>query len=198
MSNDEITSICRSMSDGNGQHAFKKVYVEFYPRLVVFANGFVKNIPEAEDIAEEVMVKLWNNRSNLSAIKNLKFYLFVATKNACLNHIQKSNRYIVDSLEDYRVDVLGITQSPEDKLISDEKLLVIQSAIQNLPPKCKFIFVLIKEDGLKYNEAADLLNVSVKTIETQMSIAFKKIGHEIGFSFPHVLQRLNLRLKAKS
>lgn len=197
MSNDEIMSICRSMSDGNDQLAFKRIYVEFYPKLVIFANGFMKDLPEAEDIAEDVMVKIWSNRSNLSAIKNLKFYLYVATKNACLNQIRKNHKYTVSSLEDYHVDILGISQSPEDKMISDEKLFLIQSAIENLPPKCKFIFILIKEEGLKYSEVADLLDVSVKTIETQMRIAFKKIGDKIGFSFPYILQRLNSRLRAK-
>lgn len=197
MSNDEIVTLCRSMSDGANQLAFKKIYLEFYPKLVAFANAYVKNMPEAEDITEDVMVKLWGNRDNLSAIKNLKFYLFVATKNACFNYLLKANKHTVDSLDDYHVDIFGITQSPEEKMISDEKLLIIQSAIQKLPPKCKLIFVLVKEEGLKYNEVAELLNVSIKTVETQMTIAFKKIGHDIGFAFPHLLQRLTIRLKAK-
>lgn len=186
------------MSESADQLSFKKIYLEFYPKLLSFANAYIRNTQEAEDITEDIMLKLWNNRNNLSAIKNLRFYLFVATKNACLNYLLKARKHPVEALEDYHINVSGISQSPEDKMISDEKLRAIQSAIQKLPPKCKLIFILIKEDGLKYSETAELLNVSVKTIETQMSIAFKRIGNAIGFSFPHISGRINLILKAKS
>lgn len=198
MPNMEIETICRSKSGVSDERTFKKIYLEFYPKLVTFANAYVKNIPVAEDIAEDVMIKLWNIRSNLSAIRNMKFYLLVATKNASFNHLKKIKKYSINSIEDFHLDIFAVSNSPEDKMVSDEKLLVIQTAIQGLPPKCKFIFVLIKEEGLKYNKVAELLNVSIKTIETQMTIAFKKIANNIGFEFPHLLQHLNIRSKAKS
>lgn len=197
MLNVEIETSYRSTSDLSDELTFKKIYLEFYLALVMFANAHVKNLPVAEDIAEDVMIKLWKMRSNLSEIKNLKFYLLVATKNACFNYLKKSNKHTINSIEDYHVDIFDISQSPEDKMMSDEKLLIIKTAIQNLPPKCKFMFVLIKEEGLKYNEVSELLKVSVKTVETQMTIAFKKIAHEIGYAFPQ-LQHSNVRLKAKS
>jgi len=197
MLNVETETPYRITSDLSDELTFKKIYLEYYPKLVMFANAYVKNVPVAEDISEDVMVKLWKMRSNLSEIKNLKFYLLVAAKNACFNYLKKINKHTINSIEDYHVNLFGISHSPEDKMISVEKLLIIKTAIQNLPPKCKFIFVLIKEEGLKYNEVSELLKVSVKTVETQMTIAFKKIAHEIGYAFPQ-LQHLNVRLKAKS
>ena len=75
--------------------------------------------------------------------------------------------------------------SPEQIFISSEMLRQINAAIDSLPPKCKLIFLLVKEGNLKYREVAELLNLSVKTVEAQMSIALKKISHSVPFSFPH-------------
>ncbi|MBS1567235.1 MAG: sigma-70 family RNA polymerase sigma factor, partial [Bacteroidetes bacterium] len=74
---------------------------------------------------------------------------------------------------------------PESTLISAENLRIIRSAINELPPRCRLIFHLVKEDGLKYRETADLLNISIKTVETQMSLALSKIGTALqaGLSF---------------
>lgn len=198
MPNVEIKTLFRSTLIVSDEFTFKKVFLEFYPKLVMYANAYVRNMPVAEDIAEDVMINLWNIKSSLSEIKSLKFYLLVATKNSCFNYLKKTKKHTIKSIEDYHVDIFEVSKTPEDIMMSDEKLLIIQTAIQRLPPKCKFVFVLIKEEGLKYNEAAELLNVSIKTIETQMTIAFKKIANNIGFAFPYLLQRSKIRLRAKS
>jgi len=184
------------MSEENHDLAFKKLYLEFFPKLLTFATTYTKDRQEAEIITDDVFLKLWANRSNLSAIKNFRFYLFVSTKNACLNYLKKNGKFSFSSIEDCEIDILGIAQSPEQKKISDERLLQIKDAINELPPKCKIIFVLVKENGLKYNEVAELLNISVKTVETQMSLAFKKISNTLGNHFPELNHILKLRYKA--
>lgn len=70
-------------------------------------------------------------------------------------------------------------------MITAEMVTKIHKAIQSLPPKCKMIFKLIKEEGLKYKEVAALLNLSVKTVENQMTLALKKISVAIGFNIKH-------------
>jgi RNA polymerase sigma-70 factor (ECF subfamily) len=185
------------MSDLNLQHIdfnersyqdeeelFKTIYLEFYPSLVVFAKGFVKEIASAEDIVEDVLLKLWHNRNTIYAIKNLKLYLFVATKNACLNHLAKNQRMDYESLEDLEIAMIQVSHSPEEHFISNEELRRIQEEINKLPAKCRVIFMLIKEEGLKYSEVAELLNISVKTVEAQMSIALKRLSAAIQQDFP--------------
>lgn len=166
------------------EELFKTIYLEFYPSLIVFAKGFLKEIATAEDIVEDVLLKLWHNRSAIYAIKNLKLYLFVATKNACLNHLAKNKRMDYESLEDLEVAMLKVSHSPEEAFISNEQLHKIQEEINKLPTKCRAIFMLIKEEGLKYSEVAELLNLSVKTIEAQMSIALKRLSEAIQHDFP--------------
>jgi RNA polymerase sigma-70 factor (ECF subfamily) len=171
------------------EELFKTIYLEFYPSLIVFAKGFVKEIATAEDIVEDVLLKLWHNRTAINAIKNLKLYLFVATKNACLNHLAKHKRIDYESLEDLEIAMLKVSHSPEETFISNEQLNKIQDEINKLPAKCRAIFMLIKEEGLKYGEVADLLNLSVKTIETQMSIALKRLSVAIQHDFPSFVAR---------
>ena len=83
--------------------------------------------------------------------------------------------------DDYRVQLRSIYFEPEELLITAEMISRIQQAIHQLPPRCQLIFKLIKDDGLKYKEVADLLNLSIKTIENQMTLALRKIGSAIRF-----------------
>jgi len=155
---------------------FKSIYLDFYPGLIVFANGYVKQIVIAEDIVEDVFIKLWQSRSTIYAIKNLKHYLFVAIKNSCINHLVKQKKMNVSFIDDLDIDIEAVAATPEDCLITKERIAFINAEIKKLPNKCRAIFMLIKEEGLKYNEVAVLLNLSVKTVEAQMSIAFKKLA----------------------
>jgi len=155
---------------------FKSIYLDFYANLIVFANGYVKQISIAEDIVEDVFIKLWQSRSTIYAIKNLKLYLYVAIKNSCINHLVKQKKLNVSFIDDLDIDIEALVATPEDCLITKERIALINAEIEKLPKKCKAIFILVKEEGFKYNEVAVLLNLSVKTIEAQMSIAFKKLA----------------------
>jgi len=173
----------QNLSDLDSGHQFKhdenffeSIYVEFYPGLVVFAKGYVKQISIAEDIVEDVFIKLWQSRSTIYAIRNLKLYLFVAIKNSCINHLVKQKKNNVSLIDDLDIDIEAVAASPEDCLITKERIALINAEIKKLPKKCQAIFILVKEEGLKYNEVAVLLDLSVKTIEAQMSIAFKKLA----------------------
>nr|MBC7614162.1 RNA polymerase sigma-70 factor [Pseudopedobacter sp.] len=163
---------------------FKNIYLENYPSLIVFAKGYVKQIPIAEDLVEDVFVKLWKNRQVISTIQNLKVYLFIAVKNTCFNYLVKLKKYNIQSIDDLDIDFEQITATAEGKIISSERVELINNEINKLPKKCKAIFILIKEEGLKYTEVAQLLNLSIKTVETQMSIAFKRLSQALASEFP--------------
>lgn len=117
----------------NDQSAFKAIYLEFYPKLLVFSKGYVKQKEVAEDIVEDILIKLWDNRSLLTHINNLKFYLFVSAKNACLNYLAKNKRMHSAGLDCFEFEMGPIIVSPEDTVISEEKIEMIQNAIEALP-----------------------------------------------------------------
>jgi len=98
-----------------------------------------------------------------------------------LNYLKRHFRKNVISINDMDIELSSITYTPEQILVSSELVNKINNAIALLPSRCKLIFKLAKEDGFKYNEIAQLLNISVKTIDNQMSIAIKKIAATINF-----------------
>jgi RNA polymerase sigma-70 factor (ECF subfamily) len=107
--------------------------------------------------------------------------LYISTKNLSINWVLKHKREKTFHLDNTLVEFKSIYSDPEQLLITAEMLKRIQFAIKQLPPKCQLIFKLIKEDGLKYKQVAALLDLSIKTIEHQMSIALRKIGFCIQF-----------------
>ncbi|HMI62114.1 MAG TPA: RNA polymerase sigma-70 factor [Puia sp.] len=169
------------------QTAFRKLYAHFYKRLFHFALALVKIRESAEEIVEDVFVRIWQQRENLHAIKNLRVYLYTATKNSSLNFLsQKARQSITEPFDHIHVGLDDSAITPEQILITAEIHKKIQKAVEALPPRCKMIFKLVREDGLKYREISEILNISVNTIDAQMAIAVKRItlAIESDFDFP--------------
>lgn len=157
------------------QQALRKLVLHFSPALHRFAFNMTGNMQEAEEIVSDVFVKLWRQRANLPAIHALKYYLYKSVRNTALNYIKQHNRR---SAGQYNWEVTvkhdGMP-TPEDFLISKEQLVFIRDAIKALPPRCQEVFLLVKEEGLSYAEVADLLDISIATVNVQITIALKKI-----------------------
>jgi RNA polymerase sigma-70 factor (family 1) len=171
------------------QAAFRKIYAHFYKRLCQFALAIVKTRESAEEIVEDVFVRIWQQRSDLPAVRNIRVYLYTATKNTSLNYLSKKAREsIAEPFDHIHIELGGSAITPEQILITAEMYQKVQKAVEALPPRCKMIFKLVREDGLRYKEIAEILNISVNTIDAQMAIAVKKIatalGTELGFPIP--------------
>ena len=164
----------------NDEQAYKQLFHHFYPSLYQFALSLVKTGQVAEEVVSDVFIHVWQKRAGLVRIQNLKLYLFVSTRNTSLNYLRQKKRDILLP-DDYRVQLRSVYFDPEQLLITAEMIKRIQQAIYQLPPRCQLIFKLIKEDGLKHKEVAELLNLSLKTIENQMTLALRKIGTAIRF-----------------
>jgi RNA polymerase sigma-70 factor (ECF subfamily) len=159
---------------GNDQLAFKELYEKKFFKLLQFALAFVKSQVIAEEIVNDIFLNLWHKRSKLDTIDNIDVYLYVSVKNASLNFLRRpAMKYI--SIDEIEIEYLFITTDPAEVLITSELRKIIERAINSLPPRCRLVFKLIKEDKLSYKEVAAILNVSVKTVDTQLSIALKKL-----------------------
>lgn len=166
--------------------AYKQLFLLFYPSLVPFAVSIIKSKELAEEIVSDVFIRIWEKRHQLDKVENLSFYLFTAVKNKCITRLNGSKHKAEIMITDISFEFRSIYHDPEQRMISAEMITQIHALIQELPPRCKLIFKLVKEEGLKYKEVAELLQVSVKTVENQMSLAFKKIGTAINFKLPHL------------
>jgi len=161
--------------------AYKELFLGLYSYLYHFALSFVKSKQPAEEILSDVFIKLWEKRKEIDQIRNLKVYLYVATRNFSLNHIEKQKRLATENIDETTITIKALYFDPEQLMITAEMMNRIQKAIYALPPKCQLVFKLVKEDGLKYKEVAEIVNISVKTVENQLAIALQKIGDAVDF-----------------
>lgn len=161
--------------------AYKELFRYYYKRLQRFSLSFLSSIEQAEEIVSDVFIKIWEKRHDLESIDNLSVYLYVSVKNAAIKQLLKEKKLASISIDDLDVELESLHWNPEEILVSAEMLQKIEAAIQELPPRCKIIFKLIKEDRLRYKEVASILNISVKTIDNQLALALKKINKAISF-----------------
>ncbi len=143
--------------------------------LLWFAIGFLKNKETAEEIVSDVYVKIWNNRTQLVKIINLKSYLFICVRNGCLSHLRKNKNEKIVSLDTVGEFQMIQIEGPEEANIEKEIIEQIYVAIETLPCKCKMVFTLAKINGLKYREIADVLGITEKTVNNHLVLAVKKI-----------------------
>lgn len=160
--------------------AYKLLYDQLFKGLHSFSYAFVKSSEAAEEIVSDVFIKLWQIRNELTTIDNLKVYLFIIAKHFSLNYITRHHKNPIVSLEEMEVETMIEIGDPEEICISADTLGQIREAVRQLPPQCRIIFQLVKEEGLKYKEVAAILHISILTVRNQVAIATKKIAAHLG------------------
>ncbi len=159
-SDDELVSLIR-----NGDHsAFETVFRSYYSILVVMAVTIIHDRAEAENLVQDLFVRLWEKRSELR-VGSLKSYLYVAVRNGCFNAVKHAtverkyfDGYIVDDVE----------KQGDERECSYE---LLYDVVNQMPAQRRRIFMMSRFEGKKYAEIAQLLNLSPKTIESQMGKA---------------------------
>ncbi|HLR38022.1 MAG TPA: RNA polymerase sigma-70 factor [Chitinophagaceae bacterium] len=179
MKPEKIRVLQCQMADFSRQKAFEELYVYFYNKLLPFAISFVKQKEPAEEVVEDVFIQLWKNRKDAKEIKNLKVYLFVAVRNRALNFLKWKNKEILLYFETFPENINTLQTTPESLLMTKEMAEKIDKAIENLPPRCKIIFKMVREEGLKYREVGEILDISPRTVDSQMTIATKRLSAAI-------------------
>jgi RNA polymerase sigma-70 factor (family 1) len=159
--------------------AYRELYDMLFFSLHRFSYGFVKSNETAEEIVSDVFIKIWQIKGRLTEINNLKEYAYIITKNFSLNYLTKNYKNKTVSLDEIEFESVVEIKTPEDLYISSDILNTVRTVINRLPPKCKIIFQLIKEDGLQYKEVASILHLSVFTVRNQLAIAVKKISETL-------------------
>lgn len=161
------------------QRAFRQLFDHYADKLSRFALAIVKNKEAATEVVDEIFVKIWKQKANVTSIEHLTTYLYTATKNASLNYLsRKANEQITEPFDFINIE-LQQEQYPDQQMITAEILKKINEAVNELPPRCKMVFKLVREDGLKYKEVADILNITVNTVDAQMVNAVKKISEKV-------------------
>jgi len=197
LNNDQtIQNLLNKISEKDDEHAFQQLFEFYIHGLFRFTFAILGNKELAEEAVSDVFFKIWIHRAKIEGIENFKAYLYTSARNTALNYLDKEDRKKAISLDDLSVSLPINEVCPETELISKELREIIGRAIEHLPERCKLIYSLAKIEQLKYKEIAQILDISVKTIDHQLTIAIKKIGDEIQFYLaePHKTDKYSVLL----
>lgn len=178
----EADRIVQLVSEGN-QRAFADLFNLYYANLYRFVRYFLAE-SDAEDVVSEVFVALWNNRAKLLLINNFNSYIYAMARNEAYAHLRLQNKIQNVSLDDMPVSLSICEESAEGRIIEEEMIEVYNKAVAQLPERCKLIFLMVREEKLKYKEIADILQITTGTIEQQMNQAIKRISATIEQAYP--------------
>lgn len=165
--------------------AFGLVYHRFYSPLCILATKYTGTHETAEEIVQETFLKLWEIRKEINIRGSLHSYLSAAVRNSSINHIKHrlvERKYSSEKTMQLRKAVFYLQVSQEDGssiLISEEMENSLRDALRSLPDKCREIFLLHREEGLKYSEIAQKLNITQNTVQRQISIALEKLREKL-------------------
>ena len=183
MANDTAAILFKRLSLSGDEEALEGLHHAYFFRLYKLACSIVGDTAAAEEITNDVFLRIWQRRDLLKDVTNPELYLLKCARNRSLEHLRCRRTAVSVTSDDLYDFSVQWEVSPEQLLISSEMVRYINKVIDQLAPKCKLIFLLVKESNLKYREVAELLNISVKTVEAQMSIALKKISLAVPLHF---------------
>jgi RNA polymerase sigma-70 factor (ECF subfamily) len=162
-----------------GSHsAFRKVFMEFFPKIKAFIFRIIKDESVAEELAQDIFLKIWEHRQSLTATQSLNAYIYRMAKNAAFNYLE--HRLVTDRYAFYMRNAEPDNCSVEDDLYAREMEAVIQNTVERFPPQRKLVFTMSRFQGLKNDEIAAQLNLSKKTIENHLTLALNEIRKVIG------------------
>lgn len=172
------------------KNAFEMMFKSYYQPLCRYANTFVNDPEEAEEIVQGSFINIWEKRQAIDINTSVKAYLYRAIRNACLNALKHQKVKHLYAQNEIHTGERYFEASDESTL-RDELETKIRKAIQVLPEQCRIIFQLSRFEELKYQEIADQLNLSVKTVENQMGKALKIMREQLRDYLPLIALLMN-------
>jgi len=146
----------------------KEIFDQYYSPLCNYATKIISDNVAAEDIVQNVFVQLWEN-NQLETIENYENYLIRATKYKCIDYIRKEKKYSTLSLDKTN----HIIADEDNYILEDDIEPLFYYYVSKLPHKTKEVFLLSRKSGLTYQEIAESLDISIKTVENQMGRALR-------------------------
>lgn len=169
---DKDSKIIKRLIVGD-QKALQELFDRHYTNSMEIASLYC-SFHDAEELVSDVFSKLWLKRESLDTVQNFRSYLFITIKNHCLNHLRKKRVELVELENVFDATYLSAS-NPQHRLETKELEVKVQAAIDELPPKCRESFQLVREEGLKYKDAALRLSISENTLDGHLKKATKRI-----------------------
>jgi RNA polymerase sigma-70 factor, ECF subfamily len=175
--------------------AFEMIFRTYYQPLCNYAYTFLRDKEEAEEIVQSTFMSIWEKHDRQSIRTSLKSYLYAMVRNACLNVIKHEKVKQKHAVEEIALSP-RTHDSVTDTVASLELETRIRDAMERLPEQCRLVFKLSRFEELKYNEIAEQLNISVKTVENHMGKALKIMREQLKDYLPTIMVFINACLTA--
>ena len=170
---------------------YRRLVKEWFPKLSILINSYIFNVEVARDLAQDILISLWENKDKLRDDTTFDKYFYVLAKNKAFNYL-KQKRYDIIDIEDYETELIKINLMEQllekdslENIIIKENIQKIQALIQSLPSNSKEIFILSRKYNLKNKDIAIRLGISVKTVEYHITktLAFFRKNMEVFYCF---------------
>jgi RNA polymerase sigma-70 factor (ECF subfamily) len=168
--------LVRSIRKGD-QKAFEDLFLAYCGLMVNYARQFVVDLAMAENIVQDVFVNTWKRREHLDPEGKIRAYLFTAVRNQALKQLRRTE--IEQQSEMSPAEAESGEASPEASWTREELVLAIHAAVEQLPTRCRTIFIMNRYERLTYQEIAQILGLSIKTVETQMGRALQVLRRSL-------------------
>ncbi|MGV8134098.1 MAG: RNA polymerase sigma-70 factor [Mangrovibacterium sp.] len=198
----ELTDFLLLRFKNGDELAFEKVFKSNHSQIVGFCSQFIHDRDKAKSLAQEAFINLWLNREKIETLNGIKAFLFTYARSTCLNYIR--HRKIISKYEDIQL------QSKEDQLNREvlesfdfnsleftELEDLIMKAINDLPDQCRRVFMLSRFEGKMNKEIGADLNISVKSVEANMTRALKSLRADLAEYLPVILVQLIMQYLSK-
>lgn len=168
----------RQVAEGD-ESAFTKLFHAYRNLLYAFILPLTRSSNAAEDIVQNTFLKIWTSRANLYEVKNFKAYLFQSAKYAAIDALRRLSRENLALFDLYKEEH-GFAKDPEKELVFKQYQALLRKAIDDLPPQQRTVYLLSRDQGLKGEEIASHLDISLSTVKNHMTRALKTIKEKLG------------------
>ncbi|WP_341836025.1 RNA polymerase sigma-70 factor [Chitinophaga pollutisoli] len=187
-SNKHIRSLQEEIARNDSEQAFAALFRLLYDRLIRFCMQYVSSREAAEEVVSDVFVRIWERRAGLTEVGNLEVYLFVSVRNQAYNYQEKYSSMRISPLENGEWELTDAGDPGRD-MEWKEMSARLDREVNLLPDQCRKVFRLIKEEGFRYKEVAQILNISPRTVETQLFRAIRRLQEAVGHWLPDRLRK---------
>lgn len=178
----EATLLLKEIQEHDSQQAFRSLYDKYYDRFFRIAFYYLQQDEWAQEVTLDVFTSLWNNRKRRLIPDNFDKYSYILVKNAALNYLEKEQRREASPLENMP-ETSAHTPSPEESIMSEELFRLYEDSLNELPERCREIFIKIREEKQSYATVAEELNISPKTVDAQLQKAVGRLKQKINNYF---------------
>ena len=183
------------MADGDTR-AFRFFFDKYYDNLCNYVNLYIHDKYVSEDIVQDIFIYFWEKRGIIMMDTSVKSYLFRASRNKYLNYLRSEKCHHAIKME-VNASIDSFVDPEDSKLDIMQLERIINNSINNLPPRCREVYLLHKNDDLTYKEISSRMNIAEKTVENQMTIAFKKLKEQLSPYYDQIFVLLLLGLFGK-